>query len=84
PRDARLSYAVLTGLTSRAGGMVAAATTSLPERADEGRNFDYRYAWIRDQCFAGQAVAAHGGPPELLRSAAGFATARILADRGRL
>ncbi|GAA1864079.1 glycoside hydrolase family 15 protein [Actinomadura bangladeshensis] len=84
PRDARLSYAVLTGLTSRAGGMVAAATTSLPERADEGRNFDYRYAWIRDQCFAGQAVAAHGGPPELLRGAAGFATARILADRGRL
>ncbi len=38
--------------------MVAAATMSLPERAQEGRNYDYRYAWIRDQCFTGQAVAA--------------------------
>ncbi|NVI90445.1 glycoside hydrolase family 15 protein, partial [Actinomadura sp. BRA 177] len=84
PRDARLSYAVLTGLTSQAGGMAAAATTALPERADEGRNFDYRYAWIRDQCFAGHAVAAHGGPPHVLRSAADFVTARILADGDRL
>jgi GH15 family glucan-1,4-alpha-glucosidase len=40
--------------------MVAAATTSLPERAREGRNFDYRYAWIRDQCYAGHAAAAAG------------------------
>ncbi|WP_434099493.1 glycoside hydrolase family 15 protein [Streptomyces sviceus] len=29
--------------------MVAAATTSLPERAEEGRNYDYRYVWIRDR-----------------------------------
>ena len=48
--------------------MVAAATTSLPERAEQGRNYDYRYAWIRDQCFAGQAVAAAGGG-DLLDSA---------------
>ncbi|QKG19390.1 glycoside hydrolase family 15 protein [Actinomadura verrucosospora] len=80
PRDARLAYSVLTGLTSSGGGMVAAATTALPERSDEGRNFDYRYAWIRDQCFAGRAVAAHGGPPRLLRNAAEFVTARVLAD----
>ena len=33
PRDARHAYAVLSGLTSAGGGMVAAATTSLPERA---------------------------------------------------
>jgi hypothetical protein len=59
-RDARHAYAVLRGLTSSCGGMVAAATTSLPERADEGRNYDYRYAWIRDQCYAGHAVAAAG------------------------
>ena len=51
------------GLTSSGGGMVAAATTSLPERAREGRNYDYRYVWIRDQCYAGQAVAAAGGRP---------------------
>ena len=60
PRDARHAYAVLAGLTSSGGGMVAAATMSLPERAREGRNYDYRYVWIRDQCFAGQAVAKAG------------------------
>ncbi|WP_433461417.1 glycoside hydrolase family 15 protein [Spirillospora sp. CA-128828] len=84
PRDARLAYSVLTGLTGRGGGMVAAATTALPERSNEGRNFDYRYAWIRDQCFAGRAVALHGGPPRLLRTAAEFVSARILADGDRL
>ena len=61
--DARRSYAVLRGLTSASGGMVAAATTSLPERAEAGRNYDYRYVWIRDQCYAGQAVAAAGAQP---------------------
>ena len=40
--------------------MVAAATTSLPERAEEGRNYDYRYVWIRDQCYAGEAAARAG------------------------
>ena len=45
--------------------MVAAATTSLPERAEAGRNYDYRYVWIRDQCYAGQAVAAAGPHPLL-------------------
>ena len=64
-RDARQAYAVLRGLTSAGGGMVAAATTSLPERAEAGRNYDYRYAWIRDQCYAGEAVAAPGPYPLL-------------------
>ena len=62
-RDARHAYAVMLGLTSSGGGMAAAATMSLPERAEEGRNYDYRYAWIRDQCYAGQAVAAAGPTP---------------------
>lgn len=84
PRDAQLAYAVLTGLTSTAGGMVAAATTSLPERSKAGRNYDYRYAWIRDQCYAGQAVAAHNAQPGLLDATVGFVTDRILADGDRL
>ncbi|MEU5315044.1 glycoside hydrolase family 15 protein [Streptomyces sp. NPDC021562] len=79
PRDARHAYAVLRGLTSSAGGMVAAATTSLPERADTGRNYDYRFAWVRDQCYAGLAVAAHG-PHELLDTAVRFTAERVLAD----
>ncbi|MFF7355633.1 glycoside hydrolase family 15 protein [Streptomyces filipinensis] len=79
PRDARHAYAVLRGLTSSSGGMVAAVTTSLPERADTGRNYDYRFAWLRDQSYAGLAVAAHG-PHELLDTAVRFTADRILAD----
>ena len=82
-RDARHSYAVMRGLSSSDGGMVAAATMSLPERAEEGRNYDYRYAWIRDQCMSGQAVAA-AGPYPLLDSAVGFVTDRLLADGPQL
>jgi alpha,alpha-trehalase len=79
PRDARHSYAVLRGLTSAGGAMVAAATTSLPEREQVGGNYDYRYAWIRDQAWVGQAVAAHG-PHPLLHDAVRFVTQRLLAD----
>ena len=78
-RDARHAYTVMRGLTSAAGGMAAAATMSLPERAEEGRNYDYRYAWIRDQCYAGEAVGAHG-PHPLLDNAVGFISGRLLAD----
>ncbi|MFC7655757.1 glycoside hydrolase family 15 protein [Pseudonocardia benzenivorans] len=59
--------------------MVAAATTSLPERADQGRDYDYRYVWVRDQCFAGQAVAA-AGPHPLLDTAVDFVAQRVLTD----
>lgn len=80
PRDARHSYAVLRGLTASGGGMVAAATTSLPERAEAGRNYDYRYVWIRDQSYAGQAAAA-AGAFELLDDAVQFVSGRLL-DHG--
>ncbi|NUP33323.1 MAG: glycoside hydrolase family 15 protein [Streptomycetaceae bacterium] len=79
PRDAAHAFAVLHGLTSAAGGMAAAATTALPEFDGGGRNYDYRYAWIRDQCYAGIATAAHG-PHPLVAGAAGFVAARLLAD----
>jgi hypothetical protein len=78
-RDNQVAYAVLRGLTNSDGGMVAAATTSLPERAEQGRNYDYRYCWIRDQCYAGQAMAAAGGYP-LLDDAVRFVSERVLAD----
>ena len=77
--DARHAYAVLRGLTSGSGAMVAAATTSLPERLEGSRNYDYRYAWIRDQCYAGLAIAAHG-PHPLLAGAVRFVTERLLGD----
>jgi len=82
-RDARHAYAVLQGLTSAGGGMVAGATMSLPERVERGRNYDYRYAWIRDQTYAGIAVATHGAYP-LLDDAVRFVTERILDDGPQL
>jgi GH15 family glucan-1,4-alpha-glucosidase len=83
PRDVEHAWAVLSGLTTANGAMVAAATTSLPERSEAGRDYDYRYAWIRDQCFVGQAIAAAGGG-ELLDSAVAFVRDRLLADGARL
>ncbi|WP_433590656.1 glycoside hydrolase family 15 protein [Nocardia sp. CA-145437] len=79
PRDASHAYAVLRGMTGSSGGMVAAATTGLPERDEQGANYDYRYVWIRDQCLAGHAAAAAGALP-LLDSAVGFIAERLLAD----
>jgi GH15 family glucan-1,4-alpha-glucosidase len=82
-RDARHAYAVLSGLTSATGAMVAAATTSLPEHAGRPRNYDYRYAWVRDQAYAGQAVAAVG-PLPLMDDAVRFVAGRLLADGDQL
>ncbi|MBO0810730.1 MAG: hypothetical protein J2P23_01650 [Microlunatus sp.] len=79
PRDARHAYAVLYGLTAASGGMAAAATTSLPERAEQGRNYDYRYAWIRDECMAGQALVA-ACPSTLFDDQVGFVAERVLDD----
>jgi hypothetical protein len=38
------------------GAIVAALTTSIPEAAGSGRNWDYRYCWIRDAYYTVQAL----------------------------
>ena len=38
------------------GAVLAAPTTSVPEAPDSGRNWDYRYCWLRDAYFTVQAM----------------------------
>ena len=60
------------------GGLVAAGTTSLPEKVGGPRNWDYRYCWLRDAAFTLNALVGAGFVDEatawrqwLLRAAAG-------------
>jgi GH15 family glucan-1,4-alpha-glucosidase len=73
------SLVTLKALTYQpTGGIVAAATTSLPEKLGGVRNWDYRFCWLRDATFTLYALMLGGFREEakrwrdwLLRAAAG-------------
>ena len=83
----RSSLVVLKALTyDPTGGIIAAPTTSLPEKIGGERNWDYRYCWLRDATFTLYALMNAGFVREaaawrhwLLRAVAGDpAKAQIL------
>lgn len=75
----RRSLLVLKALTDEdTGGIVAAATTSLPEDFGGSRNWDYRFVWLRDASLTMHVLSDHGFKAEardwrrwLLRAIAG-------------
>ena len=85
PEGSQVSEAVQRSLVTlkalahwETGGIVAAATTSLPEKIGGPRNWDYRYCWLRDATFTLYALLGLGFVDEaeawrawLVRSVAG-------------
>ena len=61
-RDAIIRSAIALKLLtySETGAIIAASTTSIPEELHSGRNFDYRYCWVRDAVFCVDALTKIG------------------------
>jgi GH15 family glucan-1,4-alpha-glucosidase len=67
PREQLVHHSgrVLQGLTYYpTGAMIAAPTTSLPEVVGGGRNWDYRFCWVRDASFTLDALWVAACPDE--------------------
>ncbi len=60
PVTTRSALALKTLITEASGAVAAAVTTSLPERIGGDKNWDYRYAWVRDSSFTIDALISLG------------------------
>ncbi len=52
----RAAITLKLSLFEDTGAIVAAMTTSIPEAPHSGRNWDYRYCWVRDAFFVVRAL----------------------------
>ena len=66
------------------GAILAAVTTSIPESAGSGRNWDYRYCWLRDAYFVVNALNRLGATRTMERYVGFILNIIAGAEHGRL
>lgn len=84
-QDAVIRSAIALKLCSfeETGAIVAALTTSIPEAAGTGRNWDYRYCWLRDAYFVIHALNRLGAT-KTMEGYLGYLTDLVAGANGHL